>query len=443
MGVLMQAFYWDCPRAEAVEHRWWDLVESKIPSIAAAGFTALWLPPVHKPGNVGGPSMGYDPYDYYDLGEFPQKGSVPTWFGTRAALASLIDRAHQHGLQVIADIVINHNNGADAQEPNELDGVARWTKFDPASGQFARAADCFHPSRYETRDGETFGGMPDLAHRNPYVFGEVLKLSKWLVETIGFDGFRYDFVKGYGSWLVTAIQEYQYVRAGAAIRPFGVGENWDSERTIDNWVNETNAWNDNPVNAFDFPLRYMLKELCDSYGFDLRRIPSWGTFLNRQPARAVTFVENHDLRNPGEPIVNDKLLAYAYVFAHEGYPCVFWKNYFNDGLALQGTPNGIDALINVHERLAGGTSDVLIADQDLYVMRRNGHGSQPGLIFVLNNRGDRWNGAWVDCRWTGATLRPWAWWSATDGSVPANQQVFADGRVQVWAPPRGFCVYGF
>lgn len=34
-----------------------------------AGFTALWLPPASKAANIGGQSMGYDPYDYYDLGD--------------------------------------------------------------------------------------------------------------------------------------------------------------------------------------------------------------------------------------------------------------------------------------------------------------------------------------------------------------------------------------
>jgi alpha-amylase len=241
--------------------------------------------------------------------------------------------------------------------------------------------------------------------------------------------------------MITAIQEYRYVRAGMLIRPFGVGENWDSERTIENWVNEVNAWTDNPVSAFDFPQHYMLKALCDGFGFDLRTLASWDTFTRTQPTRAVTFVENHDLRDGDAPIVNDKLLAYAYILTHEGYPCVFWKDYFNYGLALPNTANGIDALVLVHERLAGGPTDLLYVDQDLYVMQRRGFQENPGLLFVLNNRGDRWDGAWVTCQWPGARLRPWAWWSAVDRSTPADQPVAADGRVQVWAPPRGYCVY--
>ena len=76
MGVMLQAFYWDCPRADSHEHQWWAYLNSKLPAIAEAGFTALWLPPANKA--AWWKSMGYDPYDYYDLGEFDQKGGVPT-----------------------------------------------------------------------------------------------------------------------------------------------------------------------------------------------------------------------------------------------------------------------------------------------------------------------------------------------------------------------------
>jgi hypothetical protein len=36
------------------------------------------------------------------------------------------------------------------------------------------------------------------------------------------------------------------------------------------------------------------------------------------------------------------LLAYSFIMVHEGYPCVFWYDYYNNGLARPFTPNGID-----------------------------------------------------------------------------------------------------
>ncbi|HEX8671565.1 MAG TPA: alpha-amylase family glycosyl hydrolase [Longimicrobium sp.] len=438
---MMQAFHWDCPRVDGREGAWWSYVREKVPDLARAGFTMLWLPPVHKAGNVGGASMGYDPYDYYDLGEFDQKGGVETWFGSRDELLRLIETAHGHGLQLVADIVINHNNGADAQEASPVDGQLRWTRFQPKSGRFPRNFECFHPSVYESWDENTFGQMPDLVHRNPYVFDQILQLARWLVEEIGFDGFRYDFVKGYGSWMITAIQEFRYQRGGSRFKPYGVGENWSSARTIKNWFREVNAWTDNPVDAFDFPLRDMLKELCDRYGFSLRGFTTWETFSRHEAENAVTFVENHDLRQDSSRIHHDKLLAYGYVLTHEGYPCVFWKDYYNEGLAGAGTPHGIDALVWAHETFAGGGTDVLWVDDDLYVMQRRGSGDKPGLVFVLNNRGDRWNGSWVTTQWHDVAFTPVGWWSGSDLAPPEDQWASSDGRAQFWAPPRGYAVY--
>jgi alpha-amylase len=441
MGVMLQAFYWDCPKEEQKEFQWWNFVRGKIPALAKTGFTCLWLPPAHKAANIFGPSMGYDPYDYYDLGEFDQKGTLPTWFGSKKDLLALISAAHKNGLEVIADMVINHNSGADAAEVNPLTGQSRWTRFTPKSGKFPRNWECFHPSMYESWDEGAFGDMPDLSHRNPYVYTEILKFARWLIEKVGFDGFRYDFVKGYGANTVTTIQEYRYMRAGQPFKPYGVAEFWDNARAIENWVDLTNFSNSNPVDAFDFPLRETLKALCDQFGFSLRSLTTAETVLRAQPQTTVTFVENHDLRDEGRPIVNDKLLAYSFILTHEGYPCVFWKDYYNYNLALESTPNGIAALVQAHEKFAGGATQVLYADDNLYIMQRSGYEDKPGLIYVLNNRGDAWNGAQVTTRWQNTSFVPVAWWGKTDHYRPYNQQTNADGSGQFYAAPRGFAVY--
>ncbi|HXH86010.1 MAG TPA: alpha-amylase domain-containing protein [Nitrospira sp.] len=439
MGVMMQAFYWDCPRIENKDLAWWNHVKIRIPSLSANGFTALWLPPVSKAANIGGMSMGYDPYDYYDLGDIDQKGSVKTWFGSKDELAVLIREAHDYRMQVYADLVLNHNNGADAQETNPIDHQRRWTDFAPKSGKFPRDWRCFHPSPYETWDRETFGDMPDLCHRNPCVYTELIEYAKWLIEEIGFDGFRYDCVKGYGGWMVRAIQELRGMRDGAPYKPFGVGECWDSERTIQDWLDETNAWSDNPASAFDFPLRYALKDLCQTYGYSLKNLVNVGTLLADRPSQAVTFVENHDVVR-GDSIVTEKMLAYAFILTHEGYPCVFWQDYYNWGLAREGDRSGIAELVRIHEAHAGGSTSVLYVDEDLYIMQRGGWGDQRGLIFVLNNRGE-WNGGWVGTQWKGTRFIPAAWRGRDDAGIPAEKTTRGDGWGEFWAPPRGYAVY--
>jgi alpha-amylase len=446
MPVMMQAFYWNSPRHENREYEWWNHITEQIPHLHDVGFSSLWVPPISKAGGVA--SMGYDPYDYYDLGEFDNRDwPRKTWYGSREELAELVATAHEHGLQVYADMIFNHNSGADAPELNPIDGRERWTRFTPKSGRFNRDWTCFHPSPYESWDDGTFEGMTDLCHRNPYVFGEIMQFARWIIEEVGFDGFRYDMVKGYGPWLITAIQEYRYSRNGNpySYKIYGVGEFWDGNREVRHWLDAANRWSDNPVRAFDFALRYRLADLCDSYGYSLRSLVADDTLLDC-PDLAVTFVENHDVHRPEDPsvhrpIVNDKMLAYAFILTHEGDQCVFWLDYYSYGLGLPGQPSGIAALVRANHDYAGGPTSTLYLDDDLYIMERHGTAEQPGLLFILNTRGDGWHGHNVQTRWSNRKFHPVAWRGKDDNGTPEQKHTDDTGHADFWAPPRGYVIY--
>jgi alpha-amylase len=111
MAVMMQAFYWDAPIKEQKEGEWWNHLSEKAPELAAAGINAMWLPPICKGAEARSP--GYDPYDYFDLGDFDQKGAKKTLYGNRKELENLIKTLHEHKIGAYADMVINHNSGAD------------------------------------------------------------------------------------------------------------------------------------------------------------------------------------------------------------------------------------------------------------------------------------------------------------------------------------------
>jgi alpha-amylase len=140
------------------------------------------------------------------------------------------------------------------------------------------------------------------------------------------------------------------------------------------------------------------------------------------------------------PIINDKLLAYAFILTHEGYPCVFWQDYFNWNLAQPDNQNGIDALVQVHEKNAAGSTQILFTNDDLYIMQRSGAGDQSGLVFVLNNRAT-WNGTWVQTQWNNTRLVAAAWHGRNDVSVPGAKATNESGWGDLWAPPRGYAVY--
>ena len=443
MSVMMQAFYWDAPRAEKKEHEWWNFVAEHVEDLGKAGFNALWLPPISKASS--NTSMGYDPYDYFDLGDYDQKGGVKTWYGNRAELEALIAKARSNSVGCYADMVINHNSGADEEEVNPLDGQKRWTKFNPKSGKFPRDWDCFHPSRYERDivEGENYAGFPHLCHRNSLVYAAMFDFARLVIEDLGFEGFRFDFVKGFGAWMINLLAKYKYKKGeNNEFMPYVVGEMWSGGDDIETWLAKVNKYTDNQIAAFDFPLRYKLKAVCDTPNFDLRQLTDGGTVVMKRPANAATFVDNHDMGS--DAIVNDKLMAYSFILVHEGYPCVFWYDYYNNGLARPGTPNGINALIEAHHKYAGGDSQILHADPDLYIMQRVGWDDdkthQSGLIYVLNNLGNQWSGTSVKTRWPNQRFVPIAW-DGHDEAHPDERTTDADGNSEFPAPPRGYCIY--
>jgi len=431
---LMQTFYWDCPEAEGKAGQWWNHVQTKVPALAAIGITGLWLPPSGKSSHID--SMGYAPYDYYDHGEFEQKGGTKTWFGSKAELRALIQTAHDAGMTVLADAVLNHCDIGDAKELNPLTGKEMFTKYTPKSGKFPRDWTYFHPCEYSSADAGAFYGdlegydLPDLCHDNPYTYLGVMEYIRWLRDRqagIGYDGFRYDAVKYYDSWIVQSIQEWQ--------KCFGVVEYWDGDKGAIKGYFDYVRWS---CSAFDFPLFYALREICNNPSYDMRWL--WGSGLNYDvPMHSVSFCDNHDT-DRSQPIVTDKLLAYAYILTHEGVPCIFWKDYYNYGLALSNSANGIDKLCQIHREYAGGETKLLYCDDRLYIAQRNGYQTQKGLLAVINTDPSSWRGVWVQTQWPNTPLTCAAWWGH-DRHKPFDQRTDGGGWVPLYAAPRGYAVY--
>ncbi|MCK8523847.1 alpha-amylase [Aquimarina sp. D1M17] len=406
-GVMMQAFYWDVPAGGT----WWNVVKGKVSSWSNAGIDAIWLPPVSKAQN--GPfSMGYDPFDYYDFGQYNQMGSTETRFGSKAELESLISRAHSNQLSVIADIVINHNSGGDL-EWNEFAGKNTYTKFNPLSGKFNRTKYDFHPNDQYNSDSGIFGGFPDLSHKKGYVQDWLWKRSnsvaKYYKNTMKFDGWRFDYVKGFEPWVPRQFRN--------AVGGFAVGEYWDGNvNTLNWWVNQAQ------MSAFDFGCYYKMRDAF--MGNNLNAL-NGDMLWKRNPSRAVTFVANHDT----DEIINNKLLAYAYILTHEGYPAIFYRDY-EEWLSKSKMNN----LIWIHNNLAGGSTTNLWTDTDEYIAKRNGGGGKNGLIVYINNS-NSWKERWVETNWSSRRIKDY---TGNSGWEPVTQ----GGRwVKIQAPPKGYTVW--
>lgn len=107
---MMQYFHWYTPADGTL----WRMLTQEASTPAEAGITSVWLPPAYK-GAEGAQDRGYNVYDFFDLGEFDQKGSR-TKYGTREEYLQAIKAAQTVGMQVYANIVLNHKMGGDEVE---------------------------------------------------------------------------------------------------------------------------------------------------------------------------------------------------------------------------------------------------------------------------------------------------------------------------------------
>ncbi|KAG8696369.1 hypothetical protein FRC09_008547, partial [Ceratobasidium sp. 395] len=101
-ALMIQFFEWD---AKAEGKSWWKHFENEVPRLKELGVTQVWLPPPHKAMRPKG--QGYDAYDLWDLGEFNQKGTIATRWGTKQELIQAIRVAKEHGIDVLIDAVLN------------------------------------------------------------------------------------------------------------------------------------------------------------------------------------------------------------------------------------------------------------------------------------------------------------------------------------------------
>ncbi|KEO84318.1 alpha-amylase domain-containing protein [Tumebacillus flagellatus] len=365
-GVLMQGFYWD---ATASGTSWWNNLGSKANELKNAGFTAVWIPPVIK-GASGGYSNGYDPFDDYDLGSKDQMGSVATHWGTREELQKSVAMMRSNGLDVYVDIVNNHRNGDSGNwifSYKDAYGNA-------GGGRFGKGQYDFHPG-YNAQDANvpnddsSFGR--DLAHDSPYVASNLKSAGDWMTKALDIQGYRLDYVKGYS---YTFIKDY--LNYGAMAGKFAVGEYYDSNRDTLNWWSSTATGG--RASAFDFSLREELKNMCNSGGYyDMSRLDHAG-LAGINPGAAVTFVENHDT-DRDSAITKNKALAYAYILTSEGYPTVFYKDYYNYGMKTT-----IDNLIWIHEKIASGSTTQRWKDSDVFAYERTGGNH---LLAAINDNG--------------------------------------------------------
>ena len=377
-GVMLHGFYWD-GYADAQ----WSRLEKQVDNLSTT-FDLVWLP---QSGNCGGQSMGYD-----DLYWFP--GHYDSSFGTEAELRSLINTFKAKGIGTIADVVIDHRKN-----------VSNWVDFpketykgvtyqllstdicaDDDGGKAKTEAAKLGLSVSSNNDtGEGWGGMRDLDHMSANVQTNVKAYLHMLLEDLGYVGFRYDMVKGYGPSYTKMYNEDSKPQ-------FSVGECWDSSNTIRNWIDGTGKTSA----AFDFQFRYTVRNAANNGDWSklaAQNEGNWPLVSNNFSSGdyrqyAVTFVENHDTEYRSasaqqDPIRKDTLAANAYLLAMPGTPCVFLKHW-------QSYKQEISNMVAV--RKAVGVTNVskpttMATNKDYYAVQVAGSGDKK-LLCVVGSKAD-------------------------------------------------------
>ncbi|HYX37939.1 MAG TPA: alpha-amylase [Oligoflexus sp.] len=428
-GTLFQAYHWYTP----ADGRLWEQLTQQAQSLSDKGFTALWLPPAYKSAG-GGNDVGYAVYDAYDLGEFQQKGSRRTKYGDKDQYLKLIQTAQAAGLDVFADIVMNHRMGADRTESVtavEVDpknrskdvssgyNIQAWTLFD-----FSGRGDRYSNFRWNwshftgvdwdqqtqqrgriyrfnapgkgwaSEVSKEFGNYDyligaDVDFYNSEVVAEMKTWGSWYQKIADLDGFRLDAVKHMKSGFLR--EWVDHVRTVSGKELFTVAEYWDpSIDVLLDYLSEQDH------SLFDVPLHMNFFKAAQARGSYNMATLLDDTLLERAPTSAVTFVDNHDtqpLQALQSPVADwFKPLAYALILLRaEGYPSVFSADYTGasyENIRIPAITATLDVLLKARRDYAYGPQRSYFDAADIVGWTRSGDDQHPsGLAVVLSDNG--------------------------------------------------------
>ena len=315
-GVMLQGFYWDSYKATK-----WTTLADQAQELGQY-FDVMWVPNSGSVDPYGSAqSMGYMPVYWLKHN---------TCFGTEAQLREMITTLHDQGTSVLMDMVINHKSG----KSGWVD-FADETVTGPATGEtysmtwsladICRSDECVGAGYAATGandEGEDFDGSRDLDHTSANVQKNVKTYQRYLIDELGYDGFRYDMCKGYSGYYVGLYNQ-------ASQPTFSVGEYWDGNaETLRWWLNSTKQDDRIQTAAFDFALKYPMQSAFGS--------GTWSALNDKGLAAdpdyqryAVTFVDNHDTgQNTNYDCLKTNIMpANAFILTMPGTPCIFYKHY--------------------------------------------------------------------------------------------------------------------
>ncbi|KAF5391545.1 hypothetical protein D9757_002344 [Collybiopsis confluens] len=484
--LMIQFFTWD---SKANGMSWWKHFEEEIPRLREMGFTQVWLPPPNKAAEPEG--RGYDAYDLWDLGEFDQKGTVATRWGSREEFLSACRVAKEHDVDILIDAVLNHKLGADRTESfqaipvdpqnrlKDLDKakeIEGWTNFNfPGRGnkystmhwnqEHFTGVDWDHNTRskgvfkivgkghkgWSKNVDRELGNYDfllgiDIDHRHPEVQKDFLSWGPWILETTGAVGFRLDAIKHIDRDFTRRF--LQNTRRSTDRRMFSVAEYWSGN--LDAVLPFSKTFKGETA-FFDVPLHMNFHNASKHYSrYDLRTVMS-KSLVEAKPgyAHCKKFLLGDELilisiQVEGQSLeswVGDhfKLQAYALILLRStGYPCVFYGDlYPNHECYNEHIARNLKSLIKARKLFAYGATQDYPLGKNCVGFVRMGDSTHPGCAVILSNREDDYLHTIrmsVGKAHAGSTFQSYL---TTDGRVEIDSDGWGEftcfaGSAQVW-----------
>jgi maltose alpha-D-glucosyltransferase/alpha-amylase len=168
---------------------------AKLGHLAALGVDCLWLQPMY-------PSPFKD--DGYDISDYTK---IHPSYGTLEDFRNFLDQAHEHGLRVITELVLNHTSDQHAwfqEARSSRDNPRRdWYVWSDTDDRYRGVRIIFIDTELSNWAWDPvskayywhrfFSHQPDLNYDNPAVREEIWNVMKFWLD-LGVDGFRVDAV---------------------------------------------------------------------------------------------------------------------------------------------------------------------------------------------------------------------------------------------------------
>ena len=162
----------------------------RLDYIRSLGATVIWLCPIYASPLI---DNGYDISDYY---------AIHPELGTMEDFDCLLRQAHQRGLRVIMDLVVNHTSdqhrwfqeGTSGQNPVYRDYYIWETEKPNRWGSWFGGSAWEYNARVGAHYLHIFAKkQPDLNWQNPALRDEIYRMMSWWLNK-GIDGFRMDVI---------------------------------------------------------------------------------------------------------------------------------------------------------------------------------------------------------------------------------------------------------